>query len=250
MVLRIDEAELKALLKGHATQIGYRSLPQCLADIIAGLGWPMAAFSASWAPWIQWPIALLGCIYAVYAAVGVWRSRHRYTDDDLLEDIVAKDRTERRSTLIAVRDASEEFANRYLLYWDAGWQCWFLPNRATNASVDVETGELSRWLSDNYEIPASDVRLQFVVEHESAKYSTEHQETRYYEYRLYKADALRLPDAWQKRSEVVGHAAGVADAEFTVAGRECRWMTVAQMQKDPRIMQVNADVVGFLANDL
>ena len=46
--------------------------------------------------------------------------RNKYDAITLYEDIVNMDRTERRSSIIAVKDA-----NRYLLYRDLGWGCDF-----------------------------------------------------------------------------------------------------------------------------
>lgn len=101
------------------------------------------------------------------------------------------DRTERRSSIIAVKDA-----NRYLLYRDLGWGCDFFPNHATASSTDEDVRQLTTYFADEFGIPAKDFTLSHICVKDSEKPSTEHDgEVRYYEYTLYRASVTVMPDA-------------------------------------------------------
>ena len=109
--------------------------------------------------------------------------RNKYDAITLYEDIANMDRTERRSSIIAVKDA-----NRYLLYRDLGWGCDFFPNHATASSTDEDVRQLTTYFADEFGIPAKDFTLSHICVKDSEKPSAEHDgEVRYYEYTLYRA---------------------------------------------------------------
>ena len=127
------------------------------------------------------------------------------------------DRTERRSSIIAVKDA-----NRYLLYRDLGWGCDFFPNHATASSTDEDVRQLTTYFADEFEIPAKDFTLSHICVKDSEKPSTEHDgEVRYYEY-----------------------------TEFHVGAKDCRWMTLDEMLADPVINKINHDAVAMVRDNL
>lgn len=92
---------------------------------------------------------------------GVWSlitaCRNKYDAITLYEDIANMDRTERRSSIIAVKDA-----NRYLLYRDLGWGCDFFPNHATASSTDEDVRQLTTYFADEFGIPAKDFTLSHI----------------------------------------------------------------------------------------
>ena len=72
----------------------------------------------------------------------------------------------------------------------------------------------------------------------STKWSTEHQEERTYDYRLYLASVTHLPESWR------------TDGEFQVGSKRCRWMTVDDMIADPKINDINHDVIHMLKDSI
>lgn len=144
------------------------------------------------------------------------------------------DRTKKRSSIVAVRDASGTVRNRYLLYRDNRWECDFFPNHGTEGTVPMEKPALAEWLSGQFEIPESALGLTYIREMSHSKPSLSHGgEMRDYVYRLWIADVTEMPDAWKHE-------------RFTVGGLSCRWATIADMEADSRIMEVNDDVVGMV----
>lgn len=235
MTLRIDDAELKSLLVEHSKQIGHGSWASGAADVVAGAGWPMAAFAAPWPAFVQWPLGMLGFAYSIYGGYEIVRAcRKPYDHVKLLEDIKSMDRTEKRSSIVAVRDASGDTRNKFLLYWDVRWECDFFPNNDTEGTVPMEKPELSKWLSGTFGIPESSFELTYIREMTHSKPSLSHGgKMRDYVYRLWTADVTVMPEAWKCET-------------FTAGGYRCRWDTIAGMESNSRIMEVNEDVVGMV----
>lgn len=233
MVLRIEESDLNAVLLAHKDAIGSLSVGHGVADAVAGVFYLATALSAGFPVILQNGLAIIGVLFACY---GVWQwrraSRNRYTDRQLFEDIRRMDRTEVRSSLIAVKGCGDGFGNRFLLYRDHGWDCDFLPNKKTTDPAPDEARRLAYYLSEQYDIPYDDFDISFVVDAESEKECVEHgNQLRYYHYRLYQAVVKRMPEQWKSLSFK------------TSGGKECRWLSVDEMFADQRIRQVNGDVV-------
>ena len=234
MVLRIDEAELRARLFEHKEQIGFGPIANGVVIIIEGLFYIPAALTSGLDQIFQGLLLALSIIFIFY---GVWSlitaCRNKYDAITLYEDIANMDRTERRSSIIAVKDA-----NRYLLYRDLGWGCDFFPNHATASSTDEDVRQLTTYFADEFGIPAKDFTLSHICVKDSEKPSTEHDgEVRYYEYTLYRASVTVMPDAWRS-------------TEFHVGAKDCRWMTLDEMLADPGINKINHDVVAMVRDNL
>ncbi|NEG55398.1 hypothetical protein [Bifidobacterium platyrrhinorum] len=138
----------------------------------------------------------------------------------------------RRSSIIAINDG-----NRYLLYHDVNWDCDFFPNHTTAATEPENVRLLAEYLSNGFDIPQDDFTLTRIGSESHDKYSTEHHETRHYEYTLYKANIKRMPDAWKTD-------------RFHVDSKDCVWMTTDRMLADPVIRERNSDVIGMVRDRL
>ncbi|WP_244609370.1 DUF1206 domain-containing protein [Bifidobacterium moukalabense] len=239
MILRIDEADLRAELYAHQGQINTRPWYDGFADAVAGIFYVFTAFASGFSTCLQVVAAVIGIIFTFYG-IRKWVEaiKHRYTVEQLYEGIKNVDRTEIRSSIIAVRDATVAYSNRYLLYYDQGWDCWFFPNHKTADLATSDKRQMSAYLSNQFEIPDSDFELKLVSERDSKKPSTEHGgEERYYEYHLYVANVTSIPVAWKSDS-------------FQVGAKRCRWMSIDEMLNDSRINEVNHDVVAMVRDSL
>lgn len=233
MVLRIEESDLDNVLLAHKDAIGSLSVAHGVADAVAGVFYIVTAFSAEFPVVPLVVLAIIGLLFSCYGCQQWFRaSRNRYTDRQLFEDIKRMDRTEVRSSLVAVKGCGEYFGNRFLLYHDDGWNCDFLPNRKTMDPAPDESKRLAAWLSEQYDIPCEDFAVSFITDADSKKECAEHDnQIRYYHYRLYCATVSRMPEKW-------------CNPEFaTSSGKQCRWMSVDEMFADERIRQVNGDVI-------
>ena len=95
---------------------------------------------------------------------------------------------------------------------------------------------MSEYLSTEFKIPEDDFTLGFLGTTTSTKWFTEHNEERTYDYRLYTATVSVLPADWR------------LDGEFIVGSKRCRWMTLDDMRNDPKIYEINSDVIQMLGD--
>ena len=63
--------------------------------------------------------------------------------------------------------------------------------------------------------------------------SVSHNERRVYSHRLYWATVSDFPEVFQQN-------------EFFIDGVEYKWKTIAEMECDDRIMEINEDIVNFV----
>lgn len=194
------------------------------------------AFDWLWLQILSGVVAFAFMIECVYHIINIYKNP--YDADKLLKDVEAMDRTERRSPIIAVRNATNNFKNRYLVYYDDGWKCDFFPNHRTAETQDADEKHIVEYLSDSFEIPADDFSITHVGADSKAKASAEHDnELRYYDYQFYKADVNRVPKAWKGDS-------------FSVGSKRCRWMTLDEMLRDPNIEKKNHDVITYVKGNI
>lgn len=230
MVLMIQESDLKVALANRRNLIGVRPRADALLTMVTGVFYIPAAFEMQ--NWLCKGLMLaLGCIVTVYGLVQAVRTQ--YTTDMLYKEIAGMNII--GSSIIAIREPKEGGSNRYLQYWDDQWECWFFPNRRSTPDVRDDMRDIVNYLDVEFKVPVGDCTLALVDTETSVKWSTEHREERHYEYRLYQGDLAALPAAWQND-----------DSDFEVAGHRCRWMSIADLERNDRASTVNADVIGMV----
>lgn len=229
MMLHIESTRLRYLLEQRRERIGFGHRASHLAAVAEGSFLILTALTTNMGFW--WMLAFAAVAigttaYALLSTIITWDKG--YNAEKLYGELVDLDRTEIRSSIIAINDG-----NRYLLYHDTGWDCDFLPNHATAENEETNLRMLTDYLSRGFDIPADDFTLTRVTAESHEKWSTEHHETRVYDYTLYKATITRMPEAWKTE-------------HFHVDSKDCRWMTVDEMLADPRTSEINADVIGMV----
>lgn len=50
------------------------------------------------------------------------------------------------SSIIAITQPGISDSNKYLVYWDTKWKCWFFPNRRSTPSVPDDERDLRNYL--------------------------------------------------------------------------------------------------------
>lgn len=235
MMLSIDERDLKAKLNEHKSLIGVGSVGDGIANLIAGIFYILTAWTTDGLTMpLKVAFTACGSVIVVMGVAAILSKR--LSASKLYKEIIAMNR--RASSLIAVRDGADEQANRYLTYYDQQWECWFLPNHSSSGSYEEDKTKLIGYMTSEFKIPSDAFDVKFVGTSTSTKWSTEHQEERTYDYRLYLASVTHLPESWR------------TDGEFQVGSKRCRWMTVDDMIADPKINDINHDVIHMLKDSI
>lgn len=237
MKLLIDEKSLKYLLETKRDCIGFK-LSNGIEDTFAGIGFLASLAVAEYKDLgflsgeiIEVVLAIIGIAYSFRGIIMIVKNvKEPYNQNDMYNDIKKLDEVTHPFSVVAIKDTFNEYPNRYLLYYDERWDCKFFPSYKT---VDNNEDNIKSKLSSELKVDESKIKLEFKTFEIQKKFSVSHNEDRVYDHRAYVAQVTYFSDLMKKD-------------EFEIEGKKYCWMTIHDMEKDERIMQINADVVGLI----
>lgn len=236
MSRNIDERDLENLLLRKQKHIG--SGKGDIGSIISGVGLFASALGADFNEFlsvpgivIKWLLAIIGLGVVVYGIVTCVRSAKRYDYMDLKKDILKLDKVESRHSLVAMRDYFNNQPMRYLVYYDENWECWLLPNFSTMEKGDNE--KVKQGIAHMLGVKQIYISCKKIGEATHPKMSQRDKKNKIYQHSLYDVKVKKFSDI-EKQDE------------FTLGDRKYKWMSISDMEHDPRIMECNSDVVGFV----
>lgn len=232
MVLMIRESDLKLVLANRRNFIGLKPRVSSLLDSVAGIFYIPTAFAVENMA-IRIFMIVLGGIVILYGIAGVIAKP--YTTDKLYGEISGMNLI--YSSIIAIRQPGVTDSNKYLVYWDEGWKCWFFPNRRSTPNVEDDERDIVNYLHTEFKVPVEDCAVHLKTTSASKKLSTEHNEERNYEYRLYSGAIKQLPQQWS------------LEGEFAIGQRTCRWMSIGEMMNDSETVKINHDVIALVRDN-
>ena len=126
-------------------------------------------------------------------------------------------------SLLAIKNPD----GKYLQIYDDRWKTWLFPYiRSTEdnkANVDKYTSNLLN----------KEVTTEYVSAAKHCKYSVSDDVYKIFNHKLYRL----LPDFLPEN---------IPDNAFTIGEYSCKWMSLEDMEKDERIMEVNEEVIAFV----
>lgn len=237
MKLLVDKMELKYLLETKRDCIGYK-LSDGVENTFAGIGYLASVAIAEYknvgflsGEAIKTALIIIGIVFSVRGVIMITKSvKEPYNQDELYKDIEKLDEVTHPFSIIAIKDTFNEYPNRFLVYYDERWDCKFFPSYKT---VDNNEENIKARLSSELKLDMENIELEFKTFEIHKKYSVSHNENRVYEHRVYIAKVTDFIDI-------------IRMDEFEIDGKKFCWMTINEMEKDERIMEVNSDVVGLI----
>ena len=139
-------------------------------------------------------------------------------------------------SIVLLKDTFNTNSNRYLVYYDSRWNCKLFLNYATITS-DMEQDEknISKHLQMELKVEEDKIIGGYEFEKVHEKFSVSANENKCYRHRFYKYFVTTFPDKLKKDS-------------FEIDGKKFYWMSIAEMENDKRIMEVNSDIVNMVKN--
>lgn len=159
--------------------------------------------------------------------------RNDYSAEVLKEEINDLNRMEHPFSIMGIRDSYNEYANRFLLYYDTRWKCYLFPNGKSSEDEEKNEQYLKRDISNSLKISPEAVRIERIGERIHQKYSVSDQIMKLYHHTFYELHVAEFPEEARK-------------TEFVIDGKSFRWMSIAEMEKDKRIQEVNRDIVEIV----
>lgn len=233
--ITVNETELRLSLEKHRDDIGQR----CgTADAFAGIVFAGQSLFASYfdlagIPGAVWKYAFVffGMAFAVR---GVCIARGRsFSHEMLLKEIIDMNEVTHPFSIVAIKDSYNDFPNRFLLYYDERWNCWFFPNYKTLSDDSSNTSNICEHLSAQLKLPADSIRLELKGEAVHRKYSVSDEQQKVYDHKFYSASVDSFLDAEQRD-------------HFSIDGIKYIWMSISDMEKDPVIQERNSDIVAYI----
>lgn len=236
--LLLDEYRLKLLLEEHRDDIGRKAV---LSDVFAGIVFVSQSIFATYfdligVPGVIWKcfFILFGSAFAIRGAILSFKAfRNMYTHKKLFEEIYNMNEITHPFSIVAMRDGYNKYPNKFLLYYDEAWACWFFPNFRTREPETDNIENIRGSLSAQLKVPQTAISLEMKGETIHEKYSKRDHRTKVYDHKLYDASISAFPETLRQN-------------RFAIDGREYAWMSIADMEGNPDIQKNNSDVVSFV----
>ena len=139
-------------------------------------------------------------------------------------------------SIVAIKDTFEKYPNKYLLYYDNRWNCWFFFNFRTDADSKQNEANIRKGLSSKLKVDTDQIALDYKTEDIHHKFSVSDGEDKYYHHTLYSCELKSFSDELKQE-------------KFTIDDVKYAWMTIDEMEKDPSIKKHNLDVVEFVKHN-
>lgn len=149
----------------------------------------------------------------------------------LFHDIENLDEILHKFSIVAIKDTYQSFANRFLLYYDNAWKCWFFFSFHTEECQNEE--HLVQRLSNSLKVNNNCIKLHYISDRLQPKYSERDHQNKVYQHSLYEGIVSQFPN-------------NMKQTEFTIDGVQYKWFTISEMEADSNIMKKNEDVVSFV----
>lgn len=233
----LDDTKVQLLLEKHRDAIGVSNL-ECVETIFSGILFIVSNVLAEYNVnhYIEILIRLV-CFLVGLTLIGrgvyliMKNLKNKYCHIDLYKDLQELDQITHPFSIIAIMDTFNAYPNRFLLYHDERWNCDFFFNYRTKDCGNSQN--IIEHLSRDLHIDSSKISLDFKTVHVYEKFSESDQEKKLYEHRLYCATISEFTNL-------------LMQDRFEIDGKYCKWVSIANMEKDEHIRKKNMDVVELV----
>lgn len=178
---------------------------------------------------LAWVLAFGIAFYGIFKLIRsiVFRFDHKM----LFSEIENLDEMLHRFSIVAIKNDFEDFSNRFLLYFDVTWDCWFFFSFHTS-EFQNEINIVQR-LSNKLKLDVNKISVKYVSDRIQPKYSERDQVQKVYQHSLYQGVISEFTEIMKQN-------------EFKIDGTAYKWFTIDEMEKNETIMQKNSDVVAYV----
>lgn len=237
----METDRLKLILSEHKDEIGKRAI-NGIEKIIAAIAFWIPMAISDFSKWktigsiIQIILVISGIVYTCYAIYYTFCAiKNPFNKDRLYEEIEEENlMKEHPHSIVLIKDTFHSNDNRFLLYYDARWNCRLFLNYATITSdYELDMENIVRHLQMELKVSKNNLDGAFAFEKVHEKYSVSAKENRCYRHRFYQFLIKQFDEKIEQDS-------------FEIDGKKFYWMSIAEMEQDKRIMEVNSDIVSMV----
>ena len=237
----LSEDKLHYILERHDKEIGRRAN---WSSVVTGSTFIISTMGASYDNFffltgsaIKTAIIVVAVMLTIWGVLMELNNHNKKFDKNVLyEEMVANNEMEHPFSIVAIKDTFREFPNKYLLYYDNRWNCWFFFNFKTVENAEQNEASIKKGIATKLKINTDKISLIFKVEDIHRKYSVSDDVIKYYHHSLYDCVIDEFRDEIEKD-------------DFSIDGIKYKWMTIDEMEKNPSIKKHNLDVVEFVKSN-
>ncbi|MCD8050023.1 MAG: hypothetical protein LUG52_10640 [Clostridia bacterium] len=239
MKLLIDDVKLNLLMEQKKSYIGKKvawdSILSACSFLISVL---FATYKDLWGisgEAFKIFFVMLGLFFTFKALYDVLKSvKNSYNYEDLLQDINKLNEITHNHSIVAIRDTFEQYPNRFLVYDDVRWKCKLFVNYKDNTNNE---SFIKDHLSRELKIDESKIKLTYIAQNISEKISGSDNVKKVYCHKLFLAEIEDMPENMRKDT-------------FEADGRVYHWKSIVELEEDDEAMAKNADIIGFVKNNV
>jgi hypothetical protein len=236
----LSEDKLQLILERHKDQIGNASH---LSDIITGATFFISTLAATYNDFLFIRgVYLKICILVVAVLLTFWgvlmeiNNRSKKFDNNMLfEEMKANNEIEHPFSIVAIKDTFRDYPNKYLVYYDNRWSCWFFMNFKTKDNQEANISNIKQGISSKLKVDIGDIEINYKAEEMHHKHSESDDIDKWYHHSLYSCYLQNFREELEKD-------------DFSIDDVKYKWMTIDEMEKNPSIKKHNMDVVEFVKN--
>ena len=237
----LETDRLKLILSEHKDEIGKRVIDG-IEKIIAAIAFWIPMAISDFSKWkttgliVQVILVILGIAYTCYAVYYTTCAvKSPFNKDRLYEEIEEENlMKEHPHSIVLIKDTFHTNDNRFLVYYDARWDCRLFLNYATITSdFELDQQNIAKHLQMELKVSQDNLEGAFAFEKVHEKYSVSAKENRCYRHRFYQFLIKQFDEKIEQDS-------------FEIDGKKFYWMSIAEMEQDKRIMEVNSDIVSMV----
>lgn len=237
----LDEKDLKLLLEQKKDRIGHNRLDG-IDTVISGVSFLASALTATYDMFgeigsrgLKIFFIALSIFFVILGICFMIRSiKKKYGHEKLYEDIMKKNINPH--TLVAIKDRFKQHPNRFLVYYDSKWNCWFFPNQKTSEDEAKNIERIRESLSGSLDIDPEQINVKYMSSEIHEKYAPADDKIKIYSHKLYEA--------------TIPFTEEVQQDDFEIGSVKFRWMSIADMKNDKLIQERNMEVVKFVENSI
>lgn len=238
MKILLDDVKLNLLLEQKKQFIGKTVVWD---SVLSAVSFLISVILASYGDFFMVPgiviktvFVILGLFFTGKSIFDIYKSsKNSYTYEDLFKDINRLNEITHNHSIVAVKNTFDEFPNKFLMYYDTRWNAYLFLNFKDNTNNE---SFIISGVSNKLKIKKEDIKVSYIAQNVSEKRSESHHENRIYSHKLYLASVAAFPDVAKQNA-------------FEIDGVQYCWMSISEMENDPRIMEVNADIVQFVKDN-
>ncbi len=233
--------KLRLILAEHQNSIG-KSKMVGVEKIITSIAFWVPMALADFSKWgkiglvVQIILILFGISLMIYGIFEIIKCIRNPFDKDVLYGEIeeANLMKEHPHSIVLIKDTFNQNANRFLVYYDARWDCKLFLNYSTITSdFKQDEDNIAKHLQMELKLPQNNLEGAFEFEQVHEKYSVSAKENRCYCHRFYVFRIKKFTDE-------------ISQDSFEIDGKKFCWMSIAEMENDKRIMEANSDIVSMV----